>query len=71
MQEMWMFEDMVQHFNEKGRQHCKKGKRGISGINGKKGRGNQSKKGRGAPMEDNDTDLGLNAFEQKQKDRGF
>jgi len=71
MQEIWSFDEAVQHFNEKGRQHCKKGKRGISGINGKKGQGNKSKKGRGAPTEDNDTDLGPNASAQKQKDRGF
>ena len=71
MGETWSFQVAVQHFNEKGRQHCKKSKRGISSINGKKGKGNKSKKGRGAPKEENVNDLGPNASEQRQKERGF
>ena len=48
MGDKWTFEQAVQHFNEKGRQNCKKPKRGISAVNGKKGKGSKSKKSRGS-----------------------
>ena len=66
----WTFTQAVQHFNDKGSPFVKKGKCGISSVQGKKGCGNQNKRNRNNEAEEQPSN-NPNASAQPQKEGGF